>query len=134
MGGPGTGCAISALSEWGAPAHGVTSPSVRPASAEGHIGRRSAVAGQWERQKRSFIFDEVLVVTAGAFTLRLANRAIEAKPGDVLWILKGTAVTYEGRVAQAVYVYIGDALTACGSSCPLPAMPPATAVQPFGDG
>lgn len=50
------------------------------------------------------MYDEVLVVTAGAFTLRLTDGSIDAKPGDVLWIPKGTAVAYEGQAAQAVYI------------------------------
>jgi ethanolamine utilization protein EutQ len=50
------------------------------------------------------LYDEVLVVTAGEFRLRLADRVIEGRAGDVIWIPKGTSVVYEGNGAKFVYV------------------------------
>jgi len=50
-------------------------------------------------------YDEVNVVTKGSFTFRTAERTVTAKAGEVLFITKGTKVTYEAHEdMEIVYV------------------------------
>jgi ethanolamine utilization protein EutQ len=49
------------------------------------------------------LYDEVIVVLDGWFRLRLADRTVEAGPGDVLWIPEGTPLRYEGDGATVFY-------------------------------
>ncbi|MEQ1954681.1 ethanolamine utilization protein EutQ [Mesorhizobium sp. CN2-181] len=51
------------------------------------------------------LYDELIVVLEGAFRLQLGseNRAIEAGPGDVIWIPEGTQLHYEGVGAKVFY-------------------------------
>jgi ethanolamine utilization protein EutQ len=48
-------------------------------------------------------YDEMMVVLEGRFRLRLANRTIEAGPGDVIWVPEGTRFTTEGDDALVCY-------------------------------
>ena len=43
------------------------------------------------------LYDEVIVVLDGLFRLRLNDRVIEGKPGDVIWIPENTPLKYEGE-------------------------------------
>lgn len=65
----------------------------------GYMNIDSGDSIQW-----TVLYDEVLIVTAGQFRLRLMGRTIDAGPGDVFWIPKGTPLSYEGEGAQVVYV------------------------------
>lgn len=50
-------------------------------------------------------YDEVNIVTKGAFTFRTADKTVTAKAGEVLFITKGTKVTYEApEDVELVYV------------------------------
>ena len=48
-------------------------------------------------------YDEVVVVLEGEFRLRLGDRLIVAKPGDVMWIPANTSFRYEGTKAVICY-------------------------------
>jgi ethanolamine utilization protein EutQ (cupin superfamily) len=48
-------------------------------------------------------YDEVMVVLEGRFRVILADRSIEAEPGDVIWIPEGTRFTTEGEKAVVCY-------------------------------
>jgi ethanolamine utilization protein EutQ len=48
-------------------------------------------------------YDEMMVVLEGRFRMKLANRTIEAGPGDVLWVPEGTRFTTEGDKAVVCY-------------------------------
>lgn len=54
--------------------------------------------------KWTVLYDEVLIVVAGQFRLRLSDQVIESTAGDVIWIPNGTTVAYEGEGAKLVYV------------------------------
>ena len=55
------------------------------------------------------LYDEVIVVLDGLFRLRLADRAIEGRPGDVIWIPENTPLRYEGDGATVFYaLHPGD--------------------------
>jgi ethanolamine utilization protein EutQ len=51
-------------------------------------------------------YDEALIVTKGALTVRFADGAKTAKAGEVIFLTKGTKVTYEAAedATEAVYV------------------------------
>lgn len=48
-------------------------------------------------------YDEIMVVLEGRFRVRLADRTIEAGPGDLIWVPKGTRFTTEGEKAVVCY-------------------------------
>ncbi|MGH8488632.1 MAG: cupin [Gammaproteobacteria bacterium] len=50
-------------------------------------------------------YDEVNIVTKGAFTFRTADGAFTAKAGEVLFITKGTKVVYEAA-EDTEFVYV----------------------------
>ena len=49
------------------------------------------------------LYDELIVVLEGRFRLRLADRVIEASPGDVIWVPERTPLAYEGEKARVFY-------------------------------
>jgi len=53
---------------------------------------------EWEIQ-----YDEMMVVLEGRFRVLLADRRIEAGPGDVIWVPRGTRFTTEGENAVVCY-------------------------------
>ena len=48
-------------------------------------------------------YDEMMVVLEGRFRVILADRVIEAEPGDVIWVPKGTRFTTSGDRAVICY-------------------------------
>lgn len=50
------------------------------------------------------LYDEVIFVHSGIFRLRVEDHIYEGKAGDILWIPKGTALSYEGESASIFYV------------------------------
>ena len=48
-------------------------------------------------------YDEIMVVLEGRFRVRLADRTIEAAPGDLIWVPQGTRFTTEGDEAVVCY-------------------------------
>jgi ethanolamine utilization protein EutQ len=48
-------------------------------------------------------YDEMMVVLEGRFRVALADRTIEAGPGDVIWIPEGTRFTTSGEKAVVCY-------------------------------
>lgn len=51
-------------------------------------------------------YDEVLVVLRGALTIRSAEGATTARAGEVIFLTKGTAVTYEAAEDDTEVVYV----------------------------
>ncbi|MCY1259484.1 Ethanolamine utilization protein EutQ [compost metagenome] len=49
------------------------------------------------------LYDELIVVIEGNFRLRLADRVIDARPGDVIWVPERTPLAYEGEKATVFY-------------------------------
>ncbi len=48
-------------------------------------------------------YDEIMVVLEGRFRVTLADRTIEAGPGDLIWVAEGTRFTTEGDNAVVCY-------------------------------
>lgn len=51
-------------------------------------------------------YDEVLIVTKGALTIRYAAGVKTAKPGEVIFLTKGTAIAYEAGEDDTEVVYV----------------------------
>lgn len=49
------------------------------------------------------LYDEVIVVLEGEFRLRLPDRVVDGRPGDVIWIPENTPLRYEGKKAVVCY-------------------------------
>jgi ethanolamine utilization protein EutQ len=49
------------------------------------------------------LYDEMIVVIEGKFRLKTPEGAIEATPGDVIWIPEKTPISYEGEKATVCY-------------------------------
>jgi ethanolamine utilization protein EutQ len=59
-------------------------------------------------QKNEWVvtYDEVLIVTKGALTVRSAAGATTARPGQVIFLTKGTALAYEAAADDTEVVYV----------------------------
>jgi len=78
-------------------------PDLSPTMGAG-VAKFDACSIEW-----TVLYDEVIVVLEGLFRLRLADRVIEGKPGDVIWIPENTPIRYEGEKATVFYaLYPGD--------------------------
>jgi ethanolamine utilization protein EutQ len=51
-------------------------------------------------------YDEALIVTKGALTIRFAEGAKTAKVGEVIFLTKGTKVAYEAAEDDTEVVYV----------------------------
>jgi ethanolamine utilization protein EutQ len=51
-------------------------------------------------------YDEVLVVTRGALTVRSGERAKTAQAGEILFLTKGTEIVYEAAADDTEVVYV----------------------------
>lgn len=51
-------------------------------------------------------YDEALIVTRGALTVRSADGAKTAKVGEVIFLTKGTAIAYEAAEDDTEVVYV----------------------------
>ena len=51
-------------------------------------------------------YDEVLVVLRGALTIRSAEKTITARPGEIIFLRKGTALAYEAGEDDTEAVYV----------------------------
>jgi ethanolamine utilization protein EutQ len=49
------------------------------------------------------LYDEMIVVIEGKFRLKTPDGAIDAIPGDVIWIPEKTPIAYEGQKATVCY-------------------------------
>ena len=49
------------------------------------------------------LYDEVIVVLEGAFSLRVGRHIHDLGPGDVIWIPENTPIHYEGKGARVFY-------------------------------
>jgi ethanolamine utilization protein EutQ len=59
-----------------------------------------------EKNEWIVTYDEVLVVTKGALTVRSASGAITASAGEVIFLTKGTALAYEAAADDTEVVYV----------------------------
>lgn len=59
-----------------------------------------------ERNEWVVTYDEALIVTRGALTVRSSGSATTARPGEVIFLTKGTAVTYEAAENDTEVVYV----------------------------
>lgn len=59
-----------------------------------------------ERNEWVVTYDEALIVTKGALTVRSADGAKTAKAGEVLFLTKGTQVAYEAAEDDTEVVYV----------------------------
>nr|WP_279577170.1 AraC family ligand binding domain-containing protein [Pseudomonas sp. LA21] len=62
------------------------------------LARFDGVSIEW-----TVLYDELIVVLEGHFRLRLADRVIDAAPGDVIWVPERTPLAYEGEKACVFY-------------------------------
>ncbi|HUG72553.1 MAG TPA: AraC family ligand binding domain-containing protein [Steroidobacteraceae bacterium] len=51
-------------------------------------------------------YDEVLVVTRGALTVRSGGAATTARPGEIIFLTKGTRLSYESAEDDTEVVYV----------------------------
>jgi ethanolamine utilization protein EutQ len=49
------------------------------------------------------LYDEAIIVLEGEFHLRLQDRLVIGKPGDVIWVPANTPLRYEGKHAVVCY-------------------------------
>lgn len=59
-----------------------------------------------DRNEWVVTYDEALIVTRGALTIRSADGAKTAKPGEVIFLTKGTKVAYEATENDTEVVYV----------------------------
>ena len=59
-----------------------------------------------ERNEWIVTYDEALIVTKGALTIRSAEGAKTAKSGEVIFLTKGTEVAYEAAEDDTEVVYV----------------------------
>jgi len=59
-----------------------------------------------ERNEWVVTYDEVLVVTKGALTIRFAGGAKTAKAGEIIFLTAGTAIAYEAGEDDTEVVYV----------------------------
>jgi ethanolamine utilization protein EutQ len=59
-----------------------------------------------EKNEWVVTYDEALVVTKGALTVRSADGAKTAKAGEIMFLTKGTKVAYEAALDDTEFVYV----------------------------
>lgn len=59
-----------------------------------------------ERNEWVVTYDEALIVTKGALTVRSADGAVTARAGEVIFLTKGTAIAYESAEDDTEVVYV----------------------------
>jgi ethanolamine utilization protein EutQ len=59
-----------------------------------------------EKNEWVVTYDEALIVTKGALTVRSSEGATTAKAGEVIFLTKGTAVAYEAAQDDTEVVYV----------------------------
>jgi ethanolamine utilization protein EutQ len=59
-----------------------------------------------EKNEWVVTYDEALVVTKGALTIRFAEGAKTAKAGEVIFLTKGTEIAYEAAEDDTEVVYV----------------------------
>jgi ethanolamine utilization protein EutQ len=59
-----------------------------------------------ERNEWVVTYDEALIVTKGALTVRSADGATTARAGEVIFLTKGTEVAYEAAEDDTEVVYV----------------------------
>jgi uncharacterized cupin superfamily protein len=80
----------------------------RARSVEQRPHERGLLPQQEEGGKNEWVvtYDEVLVVTKGALTIRTADGAKTAKAGEIIFLTKGTALAYEAGEDDTEVVYV----------------------------
>lgn len=59
-----------------------------------------------ERNEWVVTYDEALVVTKGALTVRSADGAKTARAGEIIFLTRGTAIAYEAAEDDTEVVYV----------------------------
>jgi ethanolamine utilization protein EutQ len=59
-----------------------------------------------ERNEWIVTYDEALIVTKGALTVRSADGAKTAKVGEIIFLTKGTKLAYEAAADDTEFVYV----------------------------
>lgn len=59
-----------------------------------------------EKNEWVVTYDEAIVVTKGAITVRSAESTKTAKVGEVIFLTKGTAIAYEAAEDDTEFVYV----------------------------
>jgi ethanolamine utilization protein EutQ len=59
-----------------------------------------------ERNEWVVSYDEALIVTKGALTIRFAEGAKTAKAGEIIFLTKGTKIAYEAAEDDTQVVYV----------------------------
>ena len=59
-----------------------------------------------EKNEWVVTYDEVLVVTKGALTIRTADGSTTARAGEIIFLTKGTALAYEAGEDDTEVVYV----------------------------
>lgn len=59
-----------------------------------------------ERNEWVVTYDEVLIVTRGALTVRSAAGATTAQAGEIIFLTRGTAIAYEAAQDDTEVVYV----------------------------
>ena len=59
-----------------------------------------------ERNEWVVTYDEALIVTKGALTIRFGDSAKTAKAGEVIFLTKGTQIAYEAGEDDTEVVYV----------------------------
>lgn len=59
-----------------------------------------------EKNEWIVTYDEALIVTKGALTVRFADGAKTAKAGEVIFLTKGTEIAYEAAENDTEVVYV----------------------------
>ncbi|HEU4693871.1 MAG TPA: hypothetical protein VFS23_36150 [Vicinamibacterales bacterium] len=77
---------------------GSNSPSM---SVGYYVNRKKGERNEWV-----VTYDEALIVTKGALTIRHGNDATTAKAGEIIFLTKGTPVAYEAGEDDTEVVYV----------------------------
>jgi ethanolamine utilization protein EutQ len=59
-----------------------------------------------EKNEWVVTYDEALIVVKGALTIRYADGLKTAKPGEIIFLTKGTAIAYEAGENDTQVVYV----------------------------
>lgn len=59
-----------------------------------------------ERNEWVVTYDEALIVTKGALTVRSSDGATTARAGEIIFLTKGTAIAYEAAEDDTEVVYV----------------------------
>jgi ethanolamine utilization protein EutQ len=79
----------------------VVDPTVSDTMSVGFARYDAGAANTWTMQ-----YDEALIVTKGAFSVRTAEGEVTARPGEVIFLTAGTELEYRGEADGTEVVYV----------------------------